>query len=153
MSTTEPAADDLTTTLAAYRARRTAFEAARAALDERAEPLLRRYVAALLREHPGLNAVALAAYQDYDSSQLTGHAYVRTHALADDAWGRAGFEGDCPTNEVDDDVAAAIEDTLMLLWPSLQRGRGMGWCVALWRDPSVEPDGVAIGWRDHPGFD
>ncbi len=146
------ATHDPTAILAAYQARRGAFEAARAARDEALLALLPRYVAALLRERPGLNAVALAAYQDYDSSQLTGHAYVHPRRLEDDAWGAAGFEGECPVNEVDADEAEDLEATLMRFWPALQRKHGLGWCVVFRRDAGAA-DGVVELQREHPGFD
>jgi hypothetical protein len=144
--------DDLEAILAGHRARRAAFEAARAEHDAALLPLLRRYVAALFRERPGLNALALAAYQDYDSSQLTGRAYVSNHHLEDDAWNAAGFPAPCPSNEIDRDEAELLEDALMKFWPALQRQHGLGWCIAFWRDPEAE-DGVASEQREHPGFD
>ncbi len=139
--------------LATYLARRKTFEDARKAADDAIEPLLARYVAALFREKPGLNAVAVAAYQDYDSSQLRGHAYVRQHSLEDDAWGRAGFAGECPKNEIDRDDAEALEEELRRFLPTLLRKRGYeSWCIAFWRDPS-KPEGYATEEREHPGFD
>lgn len=144
--TQEPAA-----ILEAYRARRGAFEATLAASDEELLALLRRYVAALLRERPGLNAVALAAYQDYDSSRLTGRAYVQPARLEDDAWRAAGFEGECPVNEVTDDDAEELEATLMRFWPALQRRHGTSWCVVFRRDADAT-DGAREEQREHPGF-
>ncbi|MGE0710296.1 MAG: hypothetical protein AB7N76_13720 [Planctomycetota bacterium] len=145
---------DLDAILTSYRATRATWESACREQDQAAERLLRRYVAALFREHPGLNALALAAYQDYDSSQLWTHTYVRNNGLSDDAWGLAGFPGECPTNELERDVIKELERTLERFSESLRRLRGGDtWCIAFWRDPSVEPDGVASGEREHPGFD
>lgn len=145
------ATQDPAAILEAYRARRGAFEAARAASDDELLALLPRYVSALLRERPGLNAVALAAYQDYDSSRLTGHAYVQPRRLEDDAWRAAGFEGDCPVNAVSDDDAEELEATLMRFWPALQRRHGTAWCVVFRRDVDA-PDGLVQLEREHPGF-
>ncbi len=140
--------------LAAYTKRREAFEAERAKLDARTERLLRRYLAALFREHAGLNAVALACYQDYDTSQRVGHAYVDPDGLATDAWAVAGFPGECPRNDLPPEEAEALERRLRsAFWPSLQRLQGDRWCLAAWRDPAAEPDGFRLEERDHPGFD
>lgn len=143
---------DLTTILAEHQARRSARDTARQEFDAAALPLLRRFVAASFREHAGLRALALAAYQDYDSSRLVGHVYVDNNRLADDAWQRAGFPGECPTNELDSEVIELISDRLDGFLPSLMRVHGLGWCVAFWRDPTAK-DGVATEQRDHPGFD
>jgi hypothetical protein len=143
---------DPTTILAEHQARRLARDTARTEFDAAALPLLRRFVAASFREHPGLRALAFAAYQDYDSSRLTSKVYVDNPRLSDDAWGRAGFPGECPTNELDPDELDLIADRLGEFSPSLQRTHGMGWCVAFWRDPTAE-DGVATEQREHPGFD
>lgn len=137
--------------LAAYQARRSAFEAARATHDEQLLALLPRYVSALFQERPGLHVVALAAYQDYDSSRLTGRAYVQPRRLEDDAWTAAGFEGACPVNEVSDDDAEELEVTLMRFWPALRRRHGAAWCVIFRRDAEAT-DGVREERREHPGF-
>jgi hypothetical protein len=138
--------------LARYTKRRAAFEAERAKLDGRFDALFRRWVAALFRERSGLNAVALATYQEYDSSQRVGHAYVGNHRLGDDAWRAASFPGECPENRVSQDEVEQLEETLMRFWPSLQRIHGDGWCIAAWRCDE-EKDGVRVEKRDHPGFD
>lgn len=148
------APDALTTILATYEARRAAFEGARRDLDARVEALLLRYAGALFRERPGLNAIALAAYQDHDSSQLVGRAYVRQRALEDDAWGPCGFSGECPKNDVDDGLADELEETLWRFWRSLARLAPPiddVWCLVLRRDAS-QPGGVASERREHPGF-
>lgn len=150
--TTAP--DAPTTILATHEARRAAFESARRGLDARVEALLRRHAAALFRERPGLNAIALAAYQDYDSSQLVGRTYVRQRALEDDAWGPCGFQGECPQNEVDDELAEEFEQVLWRFWRSLSRlapPNDDEWCLLLRRDPS-QADGVGSERREHPGF-
>lgn len=138
--------------LARFAKRRAAFEAERGELDALLEKLFARWVAAAFREKPGLNALAVATYQDYDSSQRVGHAYVNNHRLDDDAWRRAGFPGECPENRLDPDEAEDLERTLMRFWPSLQRLHGDGWCIACWRDAEAE-GGLRTEKRDHPGFD
>lgn len=138
--------------LAAHRARRLARDTARLEHDAAALALLPRFVAALLRERPGLNALAFAAYQDYDSSRLTSQVYVDDARLGDDAWGRAGFPGECPRNDLEPDAIDLVAEQLRRFSASLQRTHGIGWCVAFWRDPTA-PEGVASARRDHPGFD
>jgi len=128
---------DPATLLAGYRARRSAFETQQKALDERVQAQLRRYLAALFREEPGLQVALLGAFQDYDSSRLRGQAYV-----TDDLeyrWEKVGFEGPCPTNkELQPDVAQRIREALMEFWPSVQRLEGHGWFMAFRRDPAAE---------------
>jgi hypothetical protein len=138
--------------LLAYRERRAAFEAARKAQDEQVAALLPRYVAALLREHAGLNVVLLSAYMDYDSSQRTGQAWVENDGDLEHVWGEAlSDHGECPTNQLGDGVASDLREQLMRFWPSLQRLRGDLWVLALRRperpdQPPIELTGHFRGW-------
>lgn len=122
--------------LAAYQARRAAFLAARKALDEQVQANLRRYLAALFREQPGLQVALLGAFQDYDSSRLRGQAYVDVDL--DYRWKKVGFEGPCPTNELPAGAGQRIREELMEFWPSVQRLEGYGWFMAFRRDPAAE---------------
>lgn len=141
-----PVAADPAALLAGYQARRAAFLLAQRRLDDQVQAQLRRYLAALFREEPGLQVALLGAFQDYDSSQLRGQAYV-----TDDLeyrWRKVGFEGPCPTNEeLQPDVAQRIREELMEFWPSVQRLEGHGWFMAFRRDPAAE-GGVSTEKRD-----
>ncbi len=140
-----PAATDPAPILAAYQARRAAFLAARKALDEQVQSNLRRYLAALFREQPGLQVALLGAFQDYDSSRLRGQAYVDVDL--DYRWKKVGFEGPCPTNELPAGAGQRIREELMEFWPSVQRLEGHGWFMAFRRDPAAE-GGVSTEKRD-----
>lgn len=140
-----PAASTPATHLAAYRAQRQALDAARAEADAAMTGLLRRYLAALFREQPGLQVVAIAGYQD-DEDRLQGAASVATRSVAE-AWRVSRRAGPCPENRLDPALVEPIRVALMRFWPTLQRQHGVGWCVFGRRDPA-QPDGVALEPED-----
>lgn len=142
---TTPAAAQPAALLAAYRAQREALDAARAEADAAMTALLRRYLAALFREQPGLHVVALAGYQG-DEDRLHGAASVATRSVAE-AWRVSRRAGPCPENRLDPALVEPIRVALMRFWPTLQRQHGVGWCVFGRRDPA-RPDGVALDHED-----
>lgn len=141
-----PAASTPAAHLAAYRAQRQALDAARAEADAACTQLLRRYLAALFREQPGLNVVAISGSQG-DDDRLQGAAFVATRSVGA-AWRVSRLEGPCPENRLDPALVEPIRVALMRFWPTLQRQHGVGWCVFGRRDPA-QPDGVALDQEDY----
>ncbi len=131
--------------LAAYRAQRTTLEAARVEADAALRPLFKRYVAALFREQPGLNVVAVAGYQG-DDDRFEGDTFVQPDDV-ERAWRLSRAEGPCPVNvRVDPALETRLREELDRFWETLRREHRYSWCVFARRDP-VQPDGVRLEMR------
>ncbi len=140
------------------------FEHERRTRDAAVKGLLRRWAAALLREHAGLNVLALAVFVGEDC-RPHARAFVETDEAFADAWREGAFRGGAPAFPSNAGLApeerTRVQAVAERFLPALLRlhgggsmHEGQGTLLAFWRAPDA-PDGVgsARGYHDTGRYD